>query len=348
MATPAAAAVTYASLRQSVIKQQYAPLYLLHGEEGYFIDELVKLFENVIPEAERDFNLYTLYAPQTEIDTVIDTCRRFPMMTDRQVVILKEAQAIRADQLNKLHHYASQPSPTTILVICCRGAQAKGKDLIAAIKKSGGVIFESKKLNERNVDSTITGIVREEGLNIDAKSTAMLRDYIGTDASRLYNEISKLAMILGKGSTITPESIERNIGMSKDFNNFELVEAIAAKDAAKAFRIVEYFKSNPKNNPAVVTAATIFAYFSDLLIAHFTRDKSPSSLMGALGLKWQGQLQRYNTGLRNYNAYKVIEIISAIRRFDANSKGIGSRQNEYALLHDLVFHILTAPGEIVI
>lgn len=191
-------------------------------------------------------------------------------------------------------------------------------------------------------------IAREAGLNIEPKGVAMLRDFIGTDLARLYNEINKMAMVLPAGATITPESIERHIGISKDFNNFELIDAIATKNAPKIFRIVDYFRSNPKNNPTVLTASTVFNYFSNLLIVHFTRDKSPSSLMGALGLKWQSQVRNYETGARNYNAYKVIEILSAIRRFDANSKGIGSRQQEYDLLHDLMFRILTAPGQIVI
>lgn len=338
--------LTYAALRQSLLKRQYAPVYLLHGEESYFIDELVKIFEGIVPESERDFNMYTLYAPQVEMGQVVEVCRKFPMMAERQVVILKEAQAVKADVLNKLHAYVEKPTQSTILVVCCRGAVAKGKDLMAALKKTDAVVFESKKLNERNIDSAIVAIAREAGLNIESKSVAMLRDFIGTDASRLYNEITKLAMILGEGSTITPESIERNIGVSKDYNNFELAEAIAAKDSLKAFKIVDYFRANPKNNSAIATVATLFSFFSDLLIAQFTRDKSPGSLKAALGLKWDIQLARYMTGMRNYNAFQSIEIISALRRMDANAKGIGSRQNEYDLLHSLVFHILTAPGDI--
>ncbi len=341
-------ALTFASLRQSIVKKQYAPIYLLHGEEGYFIDELVKLFEEIVAPEDRDFNMTILYAPETDIPTVIANCRRYPMMADKQVVILKEAQAIRADQLNKLHVYAGSPSPTTIFVICCRGAQAKAKDLITAIKASGGVIFESKKPTDRNLDAMIEGIAKEKGLNIELKGVGMLRDFVGTDLSRLYNEIDKLRLVLGNGATITPESIERNIGISKDHNNFELVDALATRNAEKAFRIIENFRSNPKNNPTVMTVASIFNYFSNLLILHFTKDKSPASMMGALGLKWQSQLRNYEVGLRNYNAYKTIEIISAIRDFDTKSKGIGSRQSEYDLLHDLIFRIVYARGIIVI
>lgn len=348
MAVSSAPALTFSSLRQTIVKKNFAPVYLLHGEESYFIDELARLFDEAVPEDERDFNLYTLYAPQTEPATIVETCRRFPMMADRQIVIVKEAQSVSADYLNKIAPYLNNPVATTVLVVCSRGALCKSKELTGAVRKVGGVIFESKKLTERNIEPAIAAIVKEKGLNIEAKSMAMLKEYIGLDASRLFNEISKLAMILGRGSMITPESIERNIGVSKDFNNFELVDAVAARNQLKIFRIAAYFERNPKNNPTVLTASALFSFFSDLLIAHFTRDKSSSSLQAALGYKWSGQLTKINIGLKNYNAYQVIEIISAIRRFDANVKGIGSRQPEYGLLHDLLFHILNARGEIII
>lgn len=341
-----APAPTFEGIKAQLARRQYAPVYLLHGEEGYYIDALVKEFEAIIPEADRDFNLYTLYAPEVSADTIMDTCRRYPMMSDYQVVIVKEAQAVRADYLNRLHLYAGQPSPSTILVICCRGQQAKAKDLVAKIKASRGVIFESAKLNERNVGNVISGFIKEKGLNVDPKGLAMLRDFVGTDLSRLYNEIDKLTMILGPGATVTPESIERNIGMSKDYNNFELVDALARKDADKAFTIAEYFRSNPKNNPTVLTVSQIFTFFSNLLIAQFLPDKSDRSMMEALGLRWPRALDNYKTAMRNYNAYKSIEIISALREFDTRSKGVDCRWNEYDLLRDLIFRIITARGVI--
>ncbi|MCM1354896.1 MAG: DNA polymerase III subunit delta [Staphylococcus sp.] len=329
--------------RQLAARSSLAPVYLLHGEEGYYIDELVKDFEALVPEEERDFNLYILYAPESGVETVMDVCHRYPMMAERQVVIVKEAQAIRADQLNKLHSYVSKPNPTTVLVISCRGAQAKGKDLLAAVKKNG-VIFESKRLSERNVLPVISDLIKEKNLNVDAKALSMLRDYIGTDLSRLYNEIGKLAMILGKGAMITPEAIERNVGISKDYNNFELIDAVNSRNAAKAFAIIGYFRENPKSNPTVMTVSALFNQFSNLLIYQYTRDKSPSGYMDALGLRSQWALKGYEIAARNYNVRQTIEIISAIREFDTRSKGIGSRQNEYDLLQDLVFHILTARG----
>lgn len=335
---------TYSELRrQLAAKTSLAPVYLLHGEEGYYIDELVKDFEALVPEEERDFNLYVLYAPESGVETVMDVCHRYPMMAERQVVIVKEAQAIRADQLNRLHSYVERPNPTTVLVISCRGAQAKGKELLAAVKKNG-VIFESKRLSERNILPVISDLIKEKKLSVDPKALSMLRDYIGVDLARLYNEIDKLALILGPRAMITPEAIERNIGISKDYNNFELVDAINSRNAAKAFAIAEYFRNNPKNNPTVMTVSSLFNQFSNLLIYHYTRDKSQSGYLDALGLKSPWALKGYETAARNYNVRQTIEIISAIREFDTRSKGIDSRQNEYDLLKDLIFHILTARG----
>lgn len=341
-----ASAPSFSDLMRQIHQGRLQPLYLLHGEEGFFIDELTKAFEAALPEGERDFNLYIFYAPEVRAETVIEACRRYPMMAERQVVIVKEAQAARADEINKLHAYVGTHNPSTTLVVCFRGEKAKGKDLLAASRKAGAVIFESKKPTGRNVDTLITNIVRSKGLNIEAKGLAMLCDYLGTDAAKIYNEIDKLAMVLGPNAMVTPESIELNIGVSKDYNDFELVDAIAARDRAKAFRILAYFRRNPKNCPAARTASNIFSYFASLLTAQFTRDKSPSSLMNALGLKWDRQLTRFTMGMRNYNAYQSIEIIAALRTFDANIKGIGSRQNEYDLLQGLLFKIFTARGDI--
>ncbi len=340
-----APSLIYPQLRRDLQAGKIAPVYLLHGEEGYFIDELVKEFERLVPEDSRDFNLYVLYAPETGVDTPMDICRRYPIMSDRQVVILKEAQAIRSDQLNRLHHYASRPNDSTVFVICSRGATVKGKELIAAVKKNG-VVFSSQKLKERDIIPAISELVKDKNLNIEPKALAMLRDYIGTDLSRLYNEIGKLAFILGEGAMITPEAIERNIGISKDYNNFELVEALNARNAVKAFTIARYFAENPKNNPTVVTVATLFNHFSNILVYHYTADKTKNGYMNALGFKNEWQLKFFEAAPRAYNVRQTIEIISALRECDTRSKGIDSRQNEYDLLHDLIFRILTARGVI--
>jgi len=344
MATPA---LTFDALKKQIASGNLAPVYVLHGAESYYIDELVKEFEKIVPEADKEFNQYILYAPQIEPGAVMDLCSRYPMMAERQVVILKECQAARADQINRLHRYVEHPSPTTVFVIVFRGDTAKGKDLVAVAKKKA-VMFESKKPADYQLPSLISKCITDAGLVPDQKAVEMLRDHIGNELSRLYNEMEKLKTILPPGAKVTPEVVERNIGISKEFNNFELVDAIALRDPAKAFRIADYFAANPKANPLVMTTAALYGFFSDLLIAFYAKDKTDAGLMADLGLKFDKQLRKFRAGMRSYNAFQVIEIISALRRFDAQSKGLGSRQNEHALFHDLIFHILSAPGQIAL
>ncbi|MDE7126060.1 MAG: DNA polymerase III subunit delta [Muribaculaceae bacterium] len=338
-------ALTYEALCKQLALKQYSPVYLLHGEEGYFTDALLDKFEHIVPEEEKAFNQYVLYAPDTDIDRVIDLCRRCPMMSERQVVILKEAQAINALTLNRLHSYVSHPTPSTVLVIACRGAIAKGKDLLAAVHKNG-TIFESKKIRDAGAESLITERLRQHRFIPDAKAVAMIREHVGTDLSRLFNEADKLAALLPPGAKVTPEIVEKHIGVSKDYNNFELIDAIAARDGGRAFRIAEYFAANPKNNSAIASAAMLFGFFSDLLICQFSPDKSERGLMDALHAKSAWSLKKFQTGMSRYNAWQSIEIIGALRDFDRKCKGKGSRQGEHALFRELIFHILNAPGKI--
>lgn len=337
---------SFASLKTQLTKGTPAPLYLLHGEEGYFIDEILKYAERIIPEADRDFDLYTLYAPQITPDDVLTTCRRYPMMSPRQVVIIKEAQAQKSTFIKALKDYFTSPSPSTILFIAYRGETFKGTDILNAIKKGGGVTFESKKLREGALATAIQEHIKSNGLSVDPKALSMLTDFVGTDLSRIYNEVNKLTVTLGAGAMVTPEAVERNIGISKDYNNFELVAAIASRDIAKAMTIVDYFKHNPKKFPPQPLTPIIFNLFSNLLIAQYADDKSERGLMSALGFKWPMQLKDVNAGLRNYRPAQVVEILSALREFDSFSKGNGSRMNPHDLLQDLVFRILTTPGRL--
>ncbi|MBD5175019.1 MAG: DNA polymerase III subunit delta [Bacteroidales bacterium] len=341
----AAPAPTFPDIRKALKARRFAPVYLLHGAEGYFIDELVKDFDSILSDDEKVFNQYTLFAPETEPGQVLDVCRRIPMMAEHQVVILKEAQAVRADKLAKLIPYLSSPTPTTILVVCVRGADAK-KDIEKAVVKGGGVVFYSKKVSDYNIPAVIGTYIREKGLSAEQKALEMLRDFVGNDLSRLYNEIDKLATLLPPRAAVTPEVIELNIGVSKEYNTYELVDALAARNAERAFRIAAYFRANPKAAPLVMVAASIFAFFADLLVAYYAADKSDKGLTDELGLRNNFALKRVRLGMSRYNAFQIIEIIGAIRRFDINSKGVLSRQNEHQLFHELIHHILTAPGRI--
>lgn len=341
----AAPATSFEDIRKSLKKGEIAPVYILHGEEGYFIDALAKDFENLLPEADKEFNQYVVYAPETEPETIINLCRGVPMMADRQVVIVKEAQSARADKLAKLKNYLAAPVSTTVLVICSRGAVLKGKELFDAAKKGGAVIFDSKKIADWNIAAYISEYIRKKGLNADQKAVEMLHDFVGTDLSRLFNEVDKLASLLPPNASITPEAIERNTGVSREYNSFELVDAIAARDPRRVFRILAYFKSNPKAVPLVMATASIFNFFTDLLVAYYTPDRSDAGLMAALGCK-PFALKRIKLGMSRYNALQIVEIIGAIRDFDVKSKGVGSRQNEHELFHQLAYHILSAPGRV--
>ena len=333
-------AITYTSLRNALSKKQYANVYFLHGEEGYYIDELAKLFESILNESERDFNQYTMYAPQVEAATVADVCCRYPMMADRQVVIVKEAQAVPVSWFNQLLPYIENPAETTILVIIARGESVKSATITKSVTKGKGVIFESKRLNPAAVANTIREFIKEHGLSIDDKSLAMLQDYVGSDLSRIYNEIGKMTVALPQNAMVTPESVERHIGISKDYNNYELIAAIARRDVERIYKITNYFRRNPKNHPTIIIAPLLFNFFANLLVALYAPDKSERGLMNELGLKWSGQLSDIRPGLSNYRPWQIIKNISAVRQFDAQSKGIGSRADQFDLFDQLIFKIL--------
>lgn len=343
----AAPALNFSTLLRQIKKgslSDLATVYLLHGEEGFFTDRLAEALIEHIPEADRDFNLTVLYGPQTNAASIHEACARFPMMSSRQMVVVRELQSMRATELDKLEPYLLNPSPHTVLVLIFRGEKAKGRTFLAAVRKSGAVAFESAKL--KSAAEAVTAMVRDRGMAIDAKGLAMLADHVGTDLSRIDNEVNKLAVALGPGASITPEAVERYVGISKDFNNFELVEALADRNLAKAFAIVDRFTADPKNHPVPPIVATIFGFFQNLTIYLFLADKTPANAAAALGLKFASGVQRFERGSRQYNAFQTLEIISAIRLMDAQSKGYGSRQDPYALLHDLVYRILAARGQL--
>lgn len=339
-------APTFEGIVKALKEKRLAPVYLLHGEEGYFIDALASEFEKVLGEDEQVFNQYVVYAPDTEASRVCELCRGVPMMSDRLMVILREAQAVNASYLDKLKNYVANPSPTTTLVICFRGAKAKGKELMAALKKCNAVVFESKKLQDYNIAPYIERYIKSKGLGAEQKAVEMLRDYVGTDLSRLYNEIDKLSTLLPSGGAVTPELVERHIGVSKEYNTFELVDAFAARDPNRVFRILTYFRSNPKAVPLVVASSLIFNFFADLLQAYYVPGGSDAAISQELKLTNSFALKRIRLGMSRYNAFQIIEILGAIRRFDTAAKGVESRQNEHQLFLDLAYHILSAPGRL--
>lgn len=343
--TPAPATHTFDSIRRALENGRYAPVYALYGQEGYYIDALVREFDKIIPPADKQFNQFVYYAPETEPGRIVDQCLQVPMMSDRQVVIVKECQNCRADLLDRLKGYVASPSPSTVLVLCWRGGDIKGAELKAALKKNpDAVTFESKKVYENNIPALVAAYLKPRNVSVDGKAMEMLRDFIGTDLSRLYNELDKLVSILPERAAITPEVVERNIGISREYNSFELVDAVACKDAAKAFRIAAYFRANPKAAPMVMVTSALFSFFADLMVAWYTPDRSDRSIQQALGLKSSFQVKRFRSGLQYYPPFAVVDIISAIREFDVRTKGGGSRQDAHDLFRDLLYRIFTTDG----
>lgn len=336
---------TYKDLAASIRANRFSPVYLLQGEESYFIDNLVNLLsERVVADAEaKDFDQYNFFGADTDIRTVLDTCRQFPLMGERQLVMLREAQSMSnaKNELDKLSQYINNPVKTTVLVIVYKSEPLRASSaLVKAVKSSGGVVFESSKVKEWNLTSYINEYCKEKGIKISVKSAEMLKDYIGNDLSRLFGEIDKISVATSH-QPITPESIERNIGISKDYNNFELINALAKKDYVSCMRIVNYFEHNPKQNPVTVTVSLIFRFFSNLMLAYYSPDRSERGIMNHLGFSSPYQLKDISAGMKNYSARSCLAIIHALRQLDCRSKGIGSLQKDYFLLKEFIYQAFT-------
>jgi DNA polymerase-3 subunit delta len=316
------------------------PIYFLMGEEPYYIDKISNFIEsNVLAEEERGFNQMVLYGRDVSIEDIIGNAKRYPMMSEYQVVIIKEAQEL-SRTIEKLVSYVDNPQPTTVLVVNYKYKKIdKRKALYKAIKKVG-VVYESKKLYENQVADWIRRVLSPKEYTISPKAAQMLVEFLGTDLSKINNELEKLQIVLPKGSQITPEIIEENIGISKDYNNFELRKAIGEKNIVKAHHIVKYFSENPKDNPMVVTVSLLFNFFSQLLHFHGLSDKSPRSVASALRVN-PYFVNEYINAARNYPMRKVSAVVSTLREFDLKSKGVGSSSVPQGdLLKELLVKIL--------
>lgn len=332
--------LSYIEICNDIANGIFQPIYVLMGEESYYIDLLEDLIvSKALTNDEKEFNLTIAYGLDTDIRAVMNECKRYPVMSQYQVVILREAQNNK--ELDLLRLYAEKPLESTILIICHKHSNIKAPEFIKELKaKSTGVVFESKKINENNVGQIITDYVTSKGGKIDAKATAMLKDFVGTDLARIFGEVDKLFILLGNNKHITPEIIERNIGISKDFNNFELENAIRNKNALKANQIINYFEKNPKSNPTVLTIGLLFSFFSNLLLARTAKVKTEQGIMDAIGTKSAYRAKMFIEAMKYYSTAGCVNIIGYLREFDTKSKGINSRQNEYQLLRELIYKIL--------
>jgi len=327
--------------------RKYKPLYLLHGDEPYFIDQVSNFVEDeLLSEAERGFNQTVLYGKDTDVMTVLNAAKRYPMMAEHQVVLVKEAQDMKWGRddddkktINPLLSYLENPLPSTILVFCYKyGKFDKRKKTYKAIEKNG-VVFESATLYDNKIPSWIEGLVASKGYKIDQQASAMIAEYLGNDLSKIANELEKLMLNVSAGQTITMQHVQDNIGISKEYNVFELQSALSRKDPFKVNQIINYFEANPKANPIVLVLGNLNNFFSKVLLYHYAKDKSPQSLARELGVN-PYFIKDYELAARSYNYGKAMQIISLLREYDLKSKGVDSNAGPGELMKELMFKIL--------
>lgn len=338
--------LTRQQIELEIKKKNFSPIYLLCGDESFYIDKIAdKILDNALSETERDFNLTIFYGSEHNMTDVLLACKRYPVMAERQVVFFREVTSIKnKTELELLEHYALAPTPTTILVITYKNGSIKSSALSKAFNtvvngKPSGILFESKKIPEYQIAPAIDEYVRSIGCTIDDRAKAMLVEYIGNDMSHQAKEIDKLKMISPNSIRITAEMVQENIGISKEYNNFELVTTLANRNFSKALKILKYFSENPKSNPAVLTVGMLFNFYSNLLIACSPKYKDERSKAEALRLKSTYAFKDYRQALTYYNVNKLYRIISIIREADARTKGIGAQQNPYDTLKELIIKI---------
>lgn len=304
-----------------VQNRKYSPIYFLMGEEPYYIDAIASFIEDsILSEEEKGFNQMILYGRDVTVEEVISNAKRYPMMAEKQVVIVKEAQDLHKT-IENLVSYAENPQPSTVLVICYKYKKLDARKKLSKAIKKNGVLFESKKLYENQVPDWIRRVLAGKGYTITEKAAQMLTEFLGNDLGKVNNELEKLQLILAPGEQITPQIIEENIGISKDFNNFELQNAIGSRNIKKAFTIVQYFGHNQKNHPLVMTVALLFSFFSKLMKFHALENRANAAR--ELGVN-PYFIKDYETAARNYSMKKISVIISVIREIDMKSKGVGA------------------------
>lgn len=320
-------------------KKKYKPVYFLMGDEPYFIDLISDYAEkNILDDSEKEFNQSVLYGGDVDVATIVSEAKRYPMMADVQVVIIKEAQNVK--NIENLESYIQNPLTSTVLIICYKyKALDKRKTFPKTIAKHG-VLFESKRMYDNKVPDWISGYLKDKGYSGGPNSTTLLTEYLGADLGKIANELDKLMINLPAGSEITLDHIQQNIGISKDYNTFELNDALSKRDVVRANRIVNYFGSNIKEHPMPVTISALYGYFVKVMQYHFLQDKSKESAARTLGVN-PFFVQDYINAARNYSTAQVKSVISVLREFDLRSKGVdNSSADESELLKEMVYKIL--------
>jgi DNA polymerase-3 subunit delta len=315
------------------------PIYFLMGEEPYYIDRLSDYIEkNLLTEEEKGFNQTVLYGRDVTVEDIVSAAKRYPMMAERQVIIVKEAQDL-AKSIDKFESYASDPMPTTVLVLCYKYKTLDKRKKVTKLFEKTGLVFESKKLYENQVGQWITRVLQAKKYSIEPKASAMLVEFLGTNLEKINNELEKLQIILPVGTTISANDIEENIGFSKDYNIFELRKAIGEKNQLKSYKIAQYFSENPKDHPLVMTTGMLFSFFVQLLQYHGLKDKNPKNVAALLKVN-PFFLKDYDVALRNYPMKKVSKIVTLLRDIDVKSKGVGSNSlPQHELLKEMLVGI---------
>lgn len=332
--------VSYDEIISDLKKRIYKPVYFLAGEEPYYIDLITEFIEkNVLDESEKPFNQLILYGDDTSVASIIEISRRFPMMSSHQVVIIREAQTLK--KIEDLVVYVEKPLPSTILVINYKYKILDKRTRLYKVLNSQAVYFESSKLRDYQVPAWIDRYMMAKGIKSEPSVSAMLTEYLGTDLHKIANELEKLIITLpAEKPLITTALIEKNIGISKDYNNFELQKAVGERNILKANMIVHHFANNPKDNPITLTIASLFSYFSKLLTYHYLRDKSKNNVASALKIN-SFFVKDYEAAASVYNVAKTVRVISLLRSYDMKSKGFGDLSSEPGdLLKELIFKIL--------
>ena len=338
----AKANITHREIVEQIRRQEYKPIYLLMGEEAYYIDRISEyIADNVLTKDEQDFNQTIIYCTrETAVADVINCARRYPMMAKHQVVIVKEAQNLL--KIDELAVYAQNPMETTILVICYKNGKVDGrKKLIPAVEKVG-VVFESPKLKDGMLPQFIADYLRRKQVSIEERACLMMAESVGADLNRMAGELDKLVLALPTGQMrIPPDLVEQHVGISKEFNLWELRTAVSNKDVAKVNKIIFYFDQNPKANSPVATVAMLFNFFAQLMLAYYSPDRTERGMMVQLDLRQNWQLREYTTAMRNYTALKTMRIIGKLREADARLKGINrGNLTDADIMHELFFYIL--------
>ena len=335
--------VSFDSIMNDLKARKFLPVYYLMGDESYYIDQISDyIAEHVLQLEERDFNQSFLFGSDVTASQIVDVARRYPMMSEHQVVIVKEAQNIKNTEA--LEKYFKAPMTSTILVMCHKNGSIDGRkrEYVKAIQ-GAGVLFESKKLKDRDLPPFIENYLKRKNVSIDPKSTQMVADSVGADLSRLTSELDKVILSLPESDRrVTPQVVEDQIGVSKDFNGFELQDAIVNRNVFKANQIVKYFDDNPKAGSIYSFLPMLFKYFQNLMIAYYApNNKSQEAVAEWLELRNSWAAKDYMNGMRNYSAMKVMQIIGKIREIDAKSKGLDNPNTPPGeLMKELIFYIL--------